>query len=305
VLVATCFLAPLLLPIGKATAAHQVAHCRPDAADVAFAGDFPALKDEEWSYRLGGWGGIRKDHRLQHRPVIFVHGNTRDASDWDEPGKSVRQRFSDAGYSMQELWALSYNGKSTKHLPPPSQCRTNTQVNIPDLVSFVNAVSTYTGATKVDIVAHSLGVTLVRKMMLESPSLYDRVAHFVAIAGPNHGTTVCRRAWLVWLIGWRDFIGCDEITPGSAWLNNLNGTEGNKEARGPTKYLTIYDGTGADHFYLPWLFFMPVQDQDSPALRGAENHRLQGLHHDELRVDPTAISMYLNFVQRDNTMRRE
>jgi len=298
-------LALLLLPVETATAAHQVAHCRPDAADIAFAPDFPALKDQEWSYRLGGWGGIARGYPLQHRPVIFVHGNTRDASDWDEPGKSIKQRFLDAGYSRQELWAVSYNGKSTKQLPRPSQCRTHTQVNIADLVSFVNAVATYTGTTKLDIIAHSLGVTLVRKMMLESPELYDRIAHFVAIAGPNHGTTVCRRAWLVWLIGWKDFIGCDEITPGSSWLRNLNGSRGEKEARGPTEYLTIYDGTGMDSFYLPWLFFMPVQDQDSPALRGAENHKLPGLTHDELRLDPTAASRYLNFVQRDSAARRK
>jgi pimeloyl-ACP methyl ester carboxylesterase len=298
-------LVSLLWPVEKATAAHQVAHCRPDAADIAFAPDFPALKDQEWSYPLGGWGGIGKGHRLQHRPVIFIHGNTRDAWDWDEPGKSVKQRFSDAGYSMQELWAVSYNGKSTKQLPRPSQCRTNTQVNIADLVSFVNAVATYTGATKLDIIAHSLGVTLVRKMMLESPELYDRIAHFVAIAGPNHGTTVCRRAWLVWLIGWRDFIGCDEITPGSAWLRSLNGPDGTKEARGPTRYMTIYDGTGMDSFYLPWLFFIPVGDQDSPALKGAENHTLPGLTHDELRLDPAATSQYLSFVQHDGTVRRQ
>ena len=28
---------------------------------------------------------------------------------------SIKQRFLEAGYSAQELWALSYNGKSTKH----------------------------------------------------------------------------------------------------------------------------------------------------------------------------------------------
>ena len=295
----------LLLPSGNATATHQVAHCRPSAADVAFAPDFPRVQDQEWSYRIGGWGGIGKGHRLQHRPVIFIHGNTRDAGDWDEPGKSVKQRFLDAGYSMQELWALSYNGKSAKELPSSSQCRTNARVNTADVTAFVKAVVAYTGAHTIDIISHSIGVVVVRHMMAEHPDIAGLVENFVGIAGPNHGTTVCRRAWLVWLIGWRDFIGCDEITPGSAWLKKLNGVDGNKEARGPTKYLTIYDGTGADPFYLPWLFFMPVQDQDSPALRGAENHTLPGLTHDELRLDPTAISRYLSFVQHGSAMRRE
>ena len=75
-------------------------------------------------------------------------------------GKSVKQRFLDAGYSMQELWAVSYNGHSTKHLSPLSQCVTDAQVNVPDVAAFVEAVVEYTGAPKVDIIAHSLGVVL-------------------------------------------------------------------------------------------------------------------------------------------------
>jgi hypothetical protein len=77
----------------------------------------------------------------------------------------------------------------------------------------------------------------------------------------------------------------------------LNGARGEKEAPSPTKYMTIYDGTGTDRFYLPWLFSLPVRDQDSPALQGAENHTLPGLTHDELRLDPHATSLYLKFVQ--------
>jgi pimeloyl-ACP methyl ester carboxylesterase len=265
---------------------------------VAFAADFPALPDSEWGYRIGGWGGLARGHPLQHRPVIFVHGNTRDAMDWDEPGRSVKERFLNAGYSMQELWALSYNGKATKEHLSSAQCRTNSQLNIPDLVTFVNAVATYTGASKLDIIAHSVGVVLSRKMMAEHPEVARLIEDFVAIAGPNHGTTVCRRVWLVWLIGWRDFMGCDELTPGSAWLRNLNGASGEREAPGPTKHMTIYDGTGTDRFYLPMVFMLPMGDQDSPALKGAENHTLPGLTHDELRFHPAATSLYLEFIQR-------
>lgn len=297
---AACVLMMLLYPLEKAAAAHKVAHCRPPVADIAFAPDFPHIKDREWDYRLGGWGGIVTGHPLRHRPVIFVHGNTRDAGDWDEPNKSVKQQFLDAGYALQELWAVSYNGKATKDPLQGSQCRTAAEVNIPDLFTFANAVLGYTGSPKIDVIAHSLGVVLVRKMMVEHPEFYDRIVHFVAIAGPNHGTTVCRRAWLIWYIGWKDFMGCDEIAPGSAWLRNLNGTQRDREARGPTRDMTIYDGTGTDPFYLPWLFFVPVGDQDSPALQGAENRKLPGLTHDELRLDSTAVTLYLKFVQRNS-----
>ena len=287
----------LLLLCGEAPAAHKVGHCRPLHADVAFPSDFPVLQDQEWGYRLGGWGGIARSHPLRHRPVIFVHGNTRDASDWDEPGRSVRKRFLNAGYSPQELWAVSYNGKTTKEQLPALKCQTDNQTNIPDLAAFVKAVLAYTRAPKVDLIAHSLGVTIARGMLLQHPELSQVIEDFVAIAGPNHGTTVCRRLWLIWFVWWNDFIGCDELAPGSAWLGRLNGPNGEKEAPGPTRYLTIYDGTGADILYLPWLLGWPVRDQDSPALKGANNVKTPGLTHDELRTNDEAVSIYLRFVQ--------
>jgi len=285
-------------PNGKAAAEHKVGHCRPPHADAAFPSDFPILQDQEWGYRLGGWGGIARGHPLRHHPVIFVHGNTGDADDWDEPARSVRRRFLDAGYSLQELWALSYNGKTTKESPPALQCRTDNETNIPDLAAFVKAVQAYTGATKLDLVAHSLGVTVARAMLSTHPEFTQAIEDFVAIAGANHGTTVCRRLWLIWMIGWKDFIGCDELVPGSLWLQKLNGPHGEREAPGPTRFLTIYDGTGTDIFFSPWLFFYPVGDQDSPALKGAKNVKIPGLTHDELRTNDEAISAYLRFVQQ-------
>lgn len=289
-----------LLPWQEAGAAHKVAHCRPPPAEAVFPSDFPTLEDQEWGYRIGGWGGIARGHPLRYHPVIFVHGNTHDAHNWDEPGRSVKQHFLEAGYSMQELWALSYNGKAMEGILAASQCRTDNQRNVPDLAAFVKAVLAYTGTQKVDLIAHSLGVTIARSMRVEYPELSQFVEDFVAIAGPNHGTTTCRRLLLIWLIGWKDFIGCDELAPGSAWLRSLNGSRGERESRGPTRHMTIYDGTGTDSFYLRWLFFIPVRDQDSPALKGAENRKIEGLTHDALRTDADAISLYLDFVQTQN-----
>jgi pimeloyl-ACP methyl ester carboxylesterase len=286
----------LLLPSHGVLATHKVAHCQPLPGHAAFPPDFPVLQDQEWRFRIGGWGGIAKAYPLQHRPVIFVHGNTRDATDWDEPGLSVKQRFLEAGYSLQELWALSYNGQATKGYPFPLQCRTDNTSNIADLTAFVKAGLSYTGATKVDIVAHSLGVTLVRSMLDRDPELSEAIHKFVAIAGPNHGTTVCRRAWLVWLIGWQEFVGCNEIAPGSSWLKSLNRSHDTREVPETIGSLSLYDGTGADAFYRQWLFGWPVWDHHSPALKGATNMTLPGLTHDALRTDPEVVTIYLNYL---------
>jgi pimeloyl-ACP methyl ester carboxylesterase len=257
------------------------------------------VRDAEWGYPIGGWGGSTKGLPLRHDPVIFVHGNTRDAGDWDEPGRSVKQRFLEAGYLKQELWAPSYNGKSTKENPPALQCRTDNTSNIPDLAAFVYAVLDYTGASKVDLVAHSVGVTLVRGMLKATPDLSYVIRKFVAIAGPNHGTSVCRRFWLFWFIGWQEFVGCDEIAPGSSWLKDLNHSYlsyGNREIPDSVAALTIYDGTGTDVFYHRWLFGWPVMDQDRPALKGAKNVTMPGLTHHELRTSPGAVAIYLDYL---------
>ena len=71
----------------------------------------------------------------------------------------------------------------------------------PKIRAFIQAVKAYTGATKVDIVTHSMGVTLTRKAILGGSgndaanggsynlgsSLTSSVDTFVGIAGANWG----------------------------------------------------------------------------------------------------------------------
>ena len=148
--------------------------------------------------------------------LVDLEAVGRDASDWDEPGQSVRARFRAAGYRAQELWALSYNGGGGN---PLTACRTDNARNVPGLAAFLQAVLAYTGAPRVDVVAHSLGVTLTRATLRAHPALAGRVRAFVAIAGPNHGTPLC-----VSLSGWQ--VSCGELAPGSPFLRELNGPEG-------------------------------------------------------------------------------
>ena len=61
---------------------------------------------------------------------------------------------------------------------------------VPLLRTFVRAVLTYTGSRQVDIVAHSLGVTVAREWMLQDDA-YHAVRSLVAIDGPNHGIINC------------------------------------------------------------------------------------------------------------------
>ena len=268
-----------------------------------FPKDFPVIKDSRLGFAVGGLGGLRFRAPLHHTPVVFVHGNQADAQNW----LSVMLQFQkDAGYSMQEMYALSYNGlgnygSGTPSQSPPTapdqdyvQQNSNVLANgghgaadddeVPDVCRFIEAVQWYTGSRKVDVVAHSLGVTIVRELMRLYPSLAKDIVAFVGIAGGNHGTTVCRGLQTSWY-------GCNEIAPDTPWLARLNGPAGRDETYGPTHWMTIYDGAEGDP-----LFGGP--DATSPHLKGADNRTFPGAYHNDLRVDPAEVDTYLPFVLR-------
>lgn len=270
-----------------------------------FAPDFPLIKDCEWGYPIGGFGGIRRRAPLNRVPVVFVHGNQVDAENWF----LVRDQFLKLGWTDQEMYAISYNGLENWYAGAPTQSQpdastqaylaanstalgnggkgTADDVNVPDVYAFVQAVMDYTGSPYVDIVAHSLGVTIVRKMMYDHRWLYGRVLVGVMIAGASHGTSVCYQLQA-------SYYGCDEIAPDdpttgyvNPWLKQLNSIG---EAPGPTCWQTIYDGTGGDPL------FDPPYTQ-SPHQQGADNHgEFAGMYHNDLRVSPTTVAVYSAFL---------
>jgi pimeloyl-ACP methyl ester carboxylesterase len=278
-------------------------HTEPPPGPSYFAGDFPRLADDQWGFPLGGFGGLARGSSLGRTPVVFVHGNQADAQNWLD----VMMQFqNDAGYTMQEMYALSFNGLGNyyagvaERTPPTVLDRDYVAQNptalangghgaadddeVPDLCRFVEAVQWYTGSPQIDIVAHSLGVTIARKFMLDYPSLARDVVAFVGVAGANHGTTVCRGMETT-------YYGCDEIAPGSPWLAELNGPGGSRETYSPTRWMTVYDGLEGDPFYVG-------PDEQSPRLVGAENRTFPGAYHDDLRVDPPEVDTYLPFLLR-------
>lgn len=272
----------------------------PPVAPSYFAADFPVIKDSRHGFPVGGFGGLRRGAALHHTPVVFVHGNQADGQNWLS---AMLQFQRDAGYSMQEMFALSYNGLGNYYGGAPSTAtptaedqdyvRQNptalgngghgaaNEDEVPDLCRFVEAVQAYTGSQQVDIVAHSLGVTITREMMRLYPSLARDVVAVVGIAGANHGTTVCRGLE-------SSYYGCDEIAPGTPWLARLN-AQG--EAPGPTTWQTVSNGLEGDPFFVG-------PDEGSPQLAGADNRTFPGDYHNDLRVLPAEVDAYLAFLLR-------
>jgi pimeloyl-ACP methyl ester carboxylesterase len=289
----------------SASAADKPERMRPQGpAAVHFAADVPTLVDSEWGWRVGGFGGVRRGARRTHVPVVFVHGNNVDAADW----YPVRDAFREAGWSDQELWALSYNGLggnngSALFTPNPERDEehrrlgkdgwtyvTENDVNVPDLHAFVRMVQRYTGSREFMLVGHSLGVTLAREMLRVHPSLRRDLVAFVGIAGGNHGTSFCPPG------SEGRVVSCDEIAAGTAWLDRLNAAG---ETYGRTRWMTVYDGTGAGD---P-AFAGPAYAQ-SPRLEGADNRQFPGTYHNDLRLDRAIVAVYREFLEQAGTLRR-
>lgn len=259
--------------------------------------DFPAIEDASLTkVNLIGFGAAGAVTRT---PVILVHGNndTPFATACNPYGRmqALAQSLADKGYATSELWGLGYEGNQCDLVDPPrrSSIAHSNAANVPDLRRFVRAVLAYTGAKQVDIVAHSLGVTIAREWMRQDDA-YKTVRRLVAIDGPNHGIINCSpdpaNYWQVDAAGGFKPSSevCQELgSPNTPFLKRLNGEGGSRENQGPTKTLVIRNGdTSFVYFALQDGAIAPVPAVDSfgkpndfsrsASLKGAKEISLTG-----------------------------
>ena len=232
--------------------------------------DFPVIEDTSLHMPIIGFGATGPVHRV---PVIFIHGNndTPFPTACNPFGRmqAFAQFFADSGYSTSELWGIGYEGDQcdlTDPLRRSSIAHTNA-ANVPDLRRFVAAVLKYTGAREVDIVAHSLGVTIAREWIRQDDAART-VRRFVAIDGPNHGIINCspNPANFYQLPEQGGFTPGSEVcvelgSPNTPFLKLLNKGD---DTPGPTKYLVIRNAdTSFVYFSHQDGAFPPVPAEDS------------------------------------------
>jgi pimeloyl-ACP methyl ester carboxylesterase len=261
---------------------------------------------------------------IRRAPVIFLHGNN------DTPFPTVcnpfghihdfAQFFLDNGYRPSELWGLGYQGEQCDLLQDEthrSGVSHTTAAAVPLLREFVHAVLKSTGARRVDIVAHSLGVTVAREWMLQDDA-FDRVRALVAIDGPNHGIINCSPN----LANFYQLPANGGFTPNSALCDEfgsdhtqlLSVLNGAGETPGPTRYLVIRNVFRAnpesgDFVYLPELDGfspgVPAEDRDgkphdfsaSALLAGAATIDLSG----QGQFDPILNTAHLGILNSPTT----
>ena len=192
----------------------------------------------------GSFGGkFSNDDKIVNEPIIFIHGNSDQAI--GDPSAEFNgftntiQYLLTQGYNESELYATTW-GPANPSLVT-QQYHSYDYLNY--LRNFVEAVLKYTKAKKIDIIAHSMGVTLGRKIIkggtgtdgnpydLGGDSLASSVDTFLGIAGGNWGLTECYLASSVPTCGKENGF-YPGYAPGpaglSTFLNDIN-TNGVKE----------------------------------------------------------------------------
>ena len=140
-------------------------------------------------------GKTSSSETLNNQPIIFIHGNSDKAEGWGEP----INYFLNNGYNTSELYAFTWGNAN----PYNASSNYHSKEFLQRIRVFIQTVKNYTGAQKVDVIGHSMGVTLGRKA-IKGGNAYDQaygyynlgtplnyVDTFVGIAGANRGLTSC------------------------------------------------------------------------------------------------------------------
>ncbi|SNY71077.1 Lipase (class 2) [Paractinoplanes atraurantiacus] len=104
------------------------------------------------------------------RPVIFVHGSAGSAAQFETQAK----RLAANGYPIEIIEAHEYDSPNIATILPEVYA---------GLDARISRLLADTGATQVDLIAHSLGTFVSQGYLNSSPSRAGRVAHYVNLDG--------------------------------------------------------------------------------------------------------------------------
>jgi triacylglycerol lipase len=191
-------------------------------------------------------------------PILFVHGFSGSASNWN----TMVERFEKDGWPKSYLRAYSYNTSQSNKADAEQYVK-------PEVEKLLKA----TGASKVDIVAHSMG-SLNTRWYIKFLGGESTVDDWVSLGGPNHGTETANFCFST---------SCTEMRVGSKFLSELNAGD---ETPGTVNYGTWW--SPCDEFINP---------DSSVSLTGATNTETACISHLSLLTDATVYSQVREFVK--------
>ncbi|HMJ73433.1 MAG TPA: lipase [Solirubrobacterales bacterium] len=192
-------------------------------------------------------------------PILFVHGWSGSASNWS----TMIGRFEKDGYPKSYLNAYSYNTSQSNKVDAEKEVK-----------SHVESLEKATGATKVDIIAHSMGSLNTRWYIKFVAGGEANVDDWVSLGGPNHGTETANLCFST---------ACTEMRIGSTFLKELNAGD---ETPGSVNYGTWW--SPCDEFINP---------DSSVPLSGATNTETACISHLSLLTDETVYKQVREFVK--------
>lgn len=185
-----------------------------------------------------------------HNPVIFVHGYTGNSTNF----AALQAYLVANGWQSNRLYGYNYNWAGSN------------VISAQGLAALVNQIKASTGASKVDIVNHSMG-GLVTRWYLQKLGGAANVGHVASLAGANHGTTYASACTI--------YPSCVEMLPGSAYITSLSGDE----TPGSASYGTWV--SPCDGIIIPYT---------STRLSGADNHTLACVDHISILSNAQAMA---------------
>jgi triacylglycerol lipase len=190
-------------------------------------------------------------------PILFVHGYLESASLWN----TMIANFEKDGYSKSSLSAYSYNTSQSN------------KKDAEEVKSKVESLLKTTGASKVDIIAHSMG-SLNSRWYVKFLGGESKVDDWVSLGGPNHGTETANFCFSV---------SCEEMRIGSKFLGELNAGDATP---GTVNYGTWW--SPCDEIINP---------DESVILSGATNTKTACISHTALTTDKTVYEQVREFVK--------
>ncbi|GMR34590.1 hypothetical protein PMAYCL1PPCAC_04785, partial [Pristionchus mayeri] len=175
-----------------------------------------ALQAFELYKDAGTFGGIVDDEsmedevqpRSRHDPVLFVHGNQESALSFSATATGWNRQieyFLSKGYSMAKLHGLTHGHRNVSvALANRFTCEI-----IRGVRNHIEAVIHYSQASKIDVISHSMGVTIARAAIIGGTikfsdgdchlgkSIASKVDTFLGIAGAHYGVCYCAIAHLM------------------------------------------------------------------------------------------------------------
>ena len=194
-----------------------------------------------------------------HDPILFVHGWHADASTWH----TMVKRFRADGWTGAEIANWSYR---------TSQSNVTTAQQI---AAKVDSILAATGATRVDIVSHSMGA-LSARYYVRNLGGAAKVDAWISLGGTNYGTTTAYTCTST---------PCKEMWPGSKFIDGLNAGD---DSPGAVRYATWR--SPCDEVIIP--------QRNAQLLDGSRNTETGCIKHSRLHEDGIVYSQVRDWAHR-------